>query len=125
MQEHNKVIISIADISLDIAEVKFYKRSQQIADFNYDANLKILNTICRTRFNESDIDNILYVTALIELLGIKYITFAKNQHKNNFMIANNDFTETIGKYIDWQFHTAASYTIMMRKAAMIIDNKYN
>ena len=41
------------------------------------------------------------------------------------MIANNDFAETIGKYIDWQFHTAASYTIMMRKAARIIDNKYN
>ena len=127
MLEHSKIITvkAIEDISLDIAEVKFYKRSQQIADFNYDANHKILHTIFRIRFNESDIDNILYVTALIELLGIKYITFAKIQHKNNFMIANNDFAETIGKYIDWQFHTAASYTIMMRKAAKIIAYKYN
>ena len=41
------------------------------------------------------------------------------------MIADNDFAETIGKYIDWQIHTAASYTIMMRKAAKIIEYKYN
>ena len=40
------------------------------------------------------------------------------------MIAKNDFTETIGKYIAWQIHTAASYTIMMRKAAKIIEYKY-
>jgi hypothetical protein len=40
------------------------------------------------------------------------------------MSADNDFSETIGKYIDWQTHTAASYTIMMRKAAKIIEYKY-
>ena len=40
------------------------------------------------------------------------------------MIANDDFAETIGKYIDWQTHTASSYTIMMRKAAKIIEYKY-
>ena len=40
------------------------------------------------------------------------------------MSADNDFSETIGKYIDWQTHTASSYTIMMRKAAKIIEYKY-
>ena len=40
------------------------------------------------------------------------------------MITNDCFAETIGKYIDWQIHTASSYTIMMRKAAKIIDYKY-
>ena len=74
--------------------------------------------------NETDIVNILYVTSLIELLGSKYITFAISLHNNNFMIADNDFTETIGKYIDCQTHTASSYTIMMRKAAKIIEYKY-
>jgi hypothetical protein len=123
MTGRNKVI-SIEDISLEIAEVKFYKRSQQIAEFNYDENHKILHKLFRIRFNEPDIVNILYVTALIELLGLKYITFAKTLHTNNFMTANNDFAETIGKYIDWQTHTASSYTIMMRKAAMIINCKY-
>ena len=126
MLEHSKIITvkAIEDISLDIAEVKFYKRSQQIADFNYDANHKILHTIFRIRFNESDIVNILYVTSLIELLGSKYINFAIILHKHNFMIADDDFAETIGKYIDWQHHTASSYTIMMRKAAKIIAYKY-
>jgi hypothetical protein len=118
-------IISIEDIDLEIAEVKFYKRSQQIAEFNYDENHKILHKLFRIRFNELDIVNILYVTALIELLGLKYITFAKTLHKNNFMTANNEFADTIGKYIDWQTHTASSYTIMIRKAAMIINDKYN
>jgi hypothetical protein len=123
MTGRNKVI-SIEDISLEIAEVKFYKRSQQIAEFHYDENLKILHKMSKLRLNEPDIVNILYVTALIELLGLKYITFAKTLHTNNFMTANNDFAETIGKYIDWQTHTASSYTIMMRKAAMIINCKY-
>ena len=124
MTSHNNVI-SIEDIDLEIAEVKFYKRSQQIAEFNYDENHKILHKLFRIRFNESDIVNILYVTALIELLGLKYIYMAKTLHKNNFMSANNEFAETIGKYIDWQPYTASSYTIMMRKAAMIINDKYN
>lgn len=125
MADTNKVIISIEDISLEIAEVKFYKHSQQIADFNYDKNIKILNQIYKIRFNEPEIVNILYVTSLVELLGKKYINLAKILHKNNFMIANNDFMDTIGKYIDWQTHTASSYTIMMRKAVRIIDHKYN
>ena len=70
------------------------------------------------------ITNILYVTSLIELLGSKYINFAIMLHNNNFMITDNDFSETIGKYIDWQTHTASSYTIMIRKAAKIIEYKY-
>ncbi len=102
-----------------------YKRSQQIADFNYDENHKVLKQICTTRLNETDIVNILYVTSLIELLGSKYITFAIILHKNNFMSADDEFTKTISKYIDWQPHTAASYTIMMRKSAKIIEYKYN
>lgn len=124
MATHNKLIISIEDIDLEIAEVKYYKYSQQIADFNYDENLKVLRKICRMRVTEQDIDNILYVTSLIELLGIKYINFAKTLHKNNFMILHNDLTETIGKYIDWQTYTASSYTIVMRTACKIINEKY-
>ena len=124
MASHNN-IISIEDIDLEIADVKFYKRSQQIAEFNYDENHKILHKLFRIRFNDQDIVNILYVTALIELLGFKYIYMAKTLHKNNFMTANNEFADTIGKYIDWQTHTASSYTIMIRKAAMIINDKYN
>jgi hypothetical protein len=123
MTTHKK-LISIEDIDLEIAEVKYYKRSRQIADFNYDENHTILKQVCKIELNEQDIVNILYVTALIELLGLKYITFAKILHKNNFMSANNDFADTIGKYIDWQTHTATSYTIMMRKAAKIIEHKY-
>ena len=127
MLEHSKIIKvkSIEDISLIAVAVNTYKWSQQIADFNYDENHKVLTQICTTISNETDIVNILYVTSLIELLGSKYITFAIILHKNNFMIADNDFAETIGKYIDWQIHTAASYTIMMRKAAKIIEYKYN
>ena len=124
MATPNKLIISIEDIDLEIAEVKYYKRSQQIADFNYDENLKVLRKICRMRVTEQDIDNILYVTSLIELLGVKYINFAKTLHKNNFMILHNDMIETIGKYIDWQTYTASSYTIMMRNACKIINYKY-
>jgi len=40
------------------------------------------------------------------------------------MSADNDFSDTIGKYIDYQTHTAASYTIMMRNAAKIVEYKY-
>ena len=126
MQAHSKLITvkSIEDITLIAVEVNTYKRSQQIADFNYNENRKVLNTICTIRLNETDIINILYVASLIELLGSKYITFAISLHKNNFMIADNDFSDTIGKYIDWQTHTASSYTIMMRKATQIIEYKY-
>jgi len=110
MLEHSKIINvkSIEDISLMIVEVNAYKWSQQIADFNYDENRKVLNKICTISLNETDIVNILYVASLIELLGSKYITFAIILHKNNFMIANNDFSETIGKYIDWQIYRLAN-----------------
>jgi hypothetical protein len=126
MQEHSKLIKvkSIEDISLISVEVNTYKRSQQIADFNYDENHQILNQLCTTIQNEKDVINILYVTSLIELLGSKYINFAIILHKNSFMISDDDFAKNIGKYIDWQTHTASSYTIMMRKAAKIIEYKY-
>ena len=126
MPEHAKTIEVkvIEDISLISVEVNTYKWSRQIADFNYDENHRVLKRICTTIINETDIVNILYVVSLIELLGSKYINFAIILHKNNFMIANDDFAETIGKYIDWQTHTASSYTIMMRKAAKIIAYKY-
>jgi hypothetical protein len=127
MLEHSKIIKvkSIEDITLIAVAVNTYKWSQQIDDFNYDENHKVLTQICTTTLNETNIVNILYVTSLIELLGSKYITFAIILHKNNFMIADKNLAETIGKYIDWQIHTAASYTIMMRKAAKIIEYKYN
>ena len=126
MLEHSKIITvkAIEDISLISVEVNTYKWSKQIADFNLDENHRILKLVCTTIQKEKDIVNILYVTSLIELLGSKYINFAIILHKNNFLIANNDFAETIGKYIDWQHHTASSYTIMMRKAAKIIAYKY-
>ena len=126
MLEHAKTIEvkAIEDISLIAVEVNTYKWSRQIAEFNSDENCRVLEKICTTIINETDIVNILYVVSLIELLGSKYINFAIILHKNNFMIANDDFAETIGKYIDWQTHTASSYTIMMRKAAKIIEYKY-
>ena len=126
MQAHKKLIRvkSIEDVLLLFVEVNTYKWSQQIADFNYDENLKVLNQICTCRLNETDIVNILYVASVIELLGSKYINFAIILHNNKFLTANKDFSETIGKYIDWQTHTASSYTIMMRKAARIIEYKY-
>ena len=126
MLEHAKTIEvkAIEDISLIAVEVNTYKWSRQIAEFNSDENCRVLEKICTTIINETDIVNILYVVSLIELLGSKYINFAIILHKNNFMIANDGFAETIGKYIDWQTHTASSYTIMMRKAAKIIEYKY-
>ena len=126
MIPHTQIIKvqSIEDISLMAIEVNTYKRSQQIADFNYDDNRKVLNKISTTKIDETAIHNILYVASLIELLGSKYINSAIILHKNNFMSADNDFSETIGKYIDWQTHTASSYTIMLRNAAKIIEYKY-
>ena len=114
----------IEDISLMAIEVNTYKWSQQIADFNYDENRKVLNKISTTKIDETAIHNILYVASLIELLGSKYINSAIILHKNNFMIADNEFSETICKYIDWQIHTAASYTIVIRNAVKIIEYKY-
>ena len=126
MIAHTKLIKvkSIEDISFMIVEVNTYKWSQQIADFNYDENRKVLNQICTTTLDETAIRNILYVTSVIELLGSKYINLAIILHKNNFMTTDNDFVEAIGKYIDYQSHTAASYTIMIRNAAKIIEYKY-
>ena len=127
MSENTKLIRlqSIEDISLVFVEVNTYKWSQQIADFNYDENREVLKTISTRNLSEKDIVNILYVTSLIELLGSKYINFAIRLHKQNFRIVDDVFAETIGKYIDWQTHTAASYTLMMRKATKIIDYKYS
>jgi len=127
MAKHSKVIRlhAIEDISLVLVEVNTYKWSQQIADFNYDENREVLKTISTCSLNERDIVNTLYVTSLIELLGSKYIYIAILLHKNNFRIVDDVFAETIGKYIDWQTHTAASYTCMMRKATKIIDYKYS
>ena len=126
MIAHPKLIKSTAieDISLMGVEVTSYKRSQQIADFNYDENRKVLKQICKTKLDETTLHNILYATSVIELLGSKYINLAIILHKNNFMANDNDFLETIGKYIDYQTHTAASYTIMIRNAAKIIEYKY-
>lgn len=126
MLEHSKLIRvkSIEDISLMAIEVNTYKWSQQIADFNYDENRQVLNKISTSKMDETAIHNILYVASLIELLGSKYINSAIILHKNNFMSADNDFSDTIGKYIDYQTHTAASYTIMMRNAAKIVEYKY-
>ena len=117
---------SMEDISLIHVEVNtIYKCSQQIAQINYDENRKVLKKICTTSISEIDTNNILYVTSLIELLGSKYINSAIRLHKENFRFVDDDFAETIGKYIDWQTHTAASYTLMMRKAAKIIYYKYS
>jgi len=126
MIPHSKIIKvqSIEDISLMAIEVNTYKWSQQIADFNYDENRQVLNKISTSKMDETAIHNILYVASLIELLGSKYINSAIILHKNNFMSADNDFSDTIGKYIDYQTHTAASYTIMMRNAAKIVEYKY-
>jgi hypothetical protein len=126
MIPHSKLIRvkSIEDISLIVVEVNTYKWSQQIADFNYDENRKVLNKISTTKLDETAIHHILYVASVIELLGSKYINLAIILHKNNFMTTDKDFSETISKYIDYQTHTAASYTITMRKAAKIIEYKY-
>ena len=126
MIAHTKLIKvkSIEDISFMIVDVNTYKWSQQIADFNYDENRLVLKQICKTTLDETATHNILYVTSVIELLGSKYINLAIILHKNNFMTNDNDFSEMIDKYIYYQTHTAASYTIMIRNAAKIIEYKY-
>jgi len=124
--EHSKLIKvkSIEDISLMSVEVNSYKYSRDIAEFNYEENNKILKHIFPAVLNETLISNILYVAALIELLGSKYINMAIRLHHNNFMIEHNQFAYDINKYIDYQSHTGSTYTIVMRKAAKIIEYKY-
>ena len=123
---HSKIIKvkSIEDISLINVEVNSYKYSAEIAEFNYDENKKILNQLCPSVLDENTISNILYVASLIELLGSKYINMAIRLHHNNFMIEHNQFAYDINKYIDYQSHTGSTYTIVMRKAAKIIEYKY-
>lgn len=106
-------------------EINTYKWSQQIAEFNYDENHQILEQICKPITNETDILNILYATSLIELLGDKYIHSVIKLNKTKFMVADDDFSNAMNKYLEWQTHTASSYTIMIRNAAKIIEYKYN
>ena len=123
---HSKIIKvkSIEDITLINVEVNSYKYSAGIADFNYDENKKILNKLSQVVLDETTISNILYVASLIELLGSKYINAIIRLHNNNFMIEHNDFANDINKYIDYQHHTGSTYTVVMRKAAKIIEYKY-
>jgi len=118
---------SIEDIMLIMCEyeLNIYKYSKDIAEFNYEENKIILKKLCTTVINDIDISNILYITSLIELLGSKYINLAIIAHNNNFMIHDNDFSNNIGKYIDYQNHTSVSYTVAIRKAVQIISYKYN
>jgi len=66
----------------------------------------------------------LYVTALIELLGPAYINYAIKLHKNHIFYFK-DLQQNISKFLEWQTHTASSYTTTMRKAYKIINHKYN
>ena len=123
---HSKIIKvkSIEDISLINVEVNSYKYSAEIAEFNYAENKKILNQLSQAVLDEPTIVNILYIASLIELLGSKYINTIIRLHKNNFMIDHTEFTNEINKYIDYQHHTGSTYTVVMRKAAKIIEYKY-
>ena len=123
---HSKTILvkSIEDISLVNVEVNSYKYSAGIAEFNYDENRKILNQLSQCVLDEITISNILYVASLIELLGSKYINAIIRLHNNNFMIDHTEFANDINKYIDYQCHTGSTYTVVMRKAAKIIEYKY-
>ena len=118
---------SIEDISLMMCEyeINTYKYSRDIAEFNYEENKIILKKICKTVLTEFDILNILYITSLIELMGYKYINFAINLHKNNFMIDYREFAYDIHRYIKYQNHSSESYTVAIRKATKIILYKYN
>ena len=124
--EHLKLIKvkSIEDISLISVEVNSYKYSNDIAVFNFEENNKILKQLFPAVLNKTLISNILYVAALIELLGSKYINMAIILNNNNFMIEHNQFAYDINKYIDYQSHTGSTYTMVMRKAAKIIEYKY-
>ena len=117
--------ITVQTIEDIVIEVRSYKWSRQIAEFNYDENFTILNRISTINLAELEVPNILYVTALIELLGPTCINCAIMLHKKGVKISNELMKQHIGKYIEWQTHTASSYTVTIRKAAKIIDAKYN
>ena len=105
-------------------EVNTYKFSNDVEEFHYEENKKILRKLAPGIHDPITISNILYVASLIELLGPKYIHLIKIMHNNNFMVDDNKISDDIGKYIDYQCNDAASYTIVMRKAAKIIEYKY-
>lgn len=120
MSAKMKTLEDITDL-----EVITYKWSRQISEFNYDTNHQIFRQLCHSDdMYEKCAEKILYVTALIELLGAKYIRFAITLHEHHFMINDDEFFDTISKYIDWKNSSAASYTIIMRNAAKIIKHKY-
>ena len=114
--------ITIDDIS-DLETIT-YRWSRQISEFNYETNHQIFKQICNTAVFAQYVEKILYVVALIELLGSKYIYLAISLHEHNFMIHEDEFFETIDKYIDWNKDNAWSYTIILRKATKIINHKY-
>jgi len=66
----------------------------------------------------------LYVTALIELLGPAYLNYAIKLHKNHIFYSKV-LQQNISKFLEWQTHTASSYTTTMRRAYKIIHHKYN
>jgi len=105
-------------------EVNTYKFSKDIQEFHYEENKKILRKIAPFIYDPITISNILYTASLIELLGPKYIHLIKIMHNNNFMVDDNKMLYDIGKYIDYQCNDAASYTIVIRNAAKIIEYKY-
>ena len=104
-------------------EVMSYKWSHDIASFNYDENYTILKHISTINLVQLEVNNILYVTALIELLGPSYINYAIKLHNMHFFYSKI-MQENISKYLKWQTHTASSYTTTMRMAYMIIYHKY-
>ena len=105
-------------------EVMSYRWSYDIASFNYDANYTILKQISTINLDELDVDNILYVVALIELLGPAYINYAIKLHKMHFFYSKV-LQQNISKFLEWQTHTASSYTTTMQNAYKIIYHKYN
>ena len=120
MPEKRKSMEDISDL-----ETITYKWSRQISEFNYDTNRQIFLQLCHSDdIYEKCAEKILYLVALIELLGAKYINYAITLHENHFMINDDEFNETISKYIDWKNSSAASYTIIIRNAAKIIEHKY-
>tara|TARA_B110000971_G_C20038806_1_gene516182 strand:+ start:555 stop:908 length:354 start_codon:yes stop_codon:yes gene_type:complete len=107
-------------------EVDSYKRSLKIELFNYDENQRILTILHKNLqppLDQLQVDNILYVTAVIELLGLKYINMAILLNENVTM-SNVTMTNAVSKYIKWQTHSGTTYTILFRKAYQIINFKY-
>ena len=92
--------ITVQTIEDIVIEVRSYKWSRQIAEFNYDENFTILNRISTINLAELEVPNILYVTALIELLGPTCINCAIMLHKKGVKISNELMTQHIGKYIE-------------------------